>query len=435
MYSIFCYGPFYSFIRLVYCARQSKMPLSRQSGRDRSSHSPGSSIYRRQGGRRDSGVRPASSFKRQHSIRITPPPDAVDDEPEPTAPPVELMDKVDGYEYVSFDVVEVPPPTMTLPKKEEEEPERASPPSGPQLTEQEARQALLKYVSTRCCYGKSAARDMAITKIEHSCAFHYTLETFSEKRQTAWAFEPYAGGTIDSSSTDTPPGPWEIFAVPSSPFMNSNTQLEVPHTASIKTCHTCGGVGRKRCYTCSGNGYEQCYSCHGDGYKNTLSGSHERCFRCHGIGRRRCWKCNGDGLALCKGCAGTGQIKCYIRLTVAWMNHTDEHVVEHSAVPDEKIKSGSGQVVFEEEDEKLWPINHFPNTAINMASVQLIQQHATAFPAEKVLRQRQRVRIIPVTTVHYQWKNHNNTFCVFGFEKKVYAPKYPQTCCCACTVL
>ncbi|XP_022254618.1 protein SSUH2 homolog isoform X2 [Limulus polyphemus] len=366
--------------------------------------------------------------------RVTPPPDAVDDEPEPSAPPLELMDKVSGYEYVSFEVVEVPPPVAFFDENGENEPERAPPPSSPQLTEQEARQALLKHVTTRCCYGKGAARDMAITKIDHSCAFHYTLETFTEKRQTAWAFEPYFGGTVDNPSTDHPPGPWDIAATPSSSFTGSITQIEVPHTASIKTCHICGGVGRKRCFTCSGNGYEQCYSCHGDGYKNTLDGEHERCFRCHGTGRRRCWKCNGDGLALCKGCSGTGQIKCFIRLIVTWTNHIDEHVVEHSAVPDEKIKSGSGQVVFEEEDEKLWPVNHFPDTTINMASFQLVQKHATAFSAERILRQRHRVRIIPVATVHYQWKNHSNTYSVFGFEKKIHAPKYPQTCCCGCTL-
>ncbi|GFT40442.1 hypothetical protein TNCV_1646401 [Trichonephila clavipes] len=36
-------------------------------------------------------------------LHITPPPDAVDDEPEPSAPPLELMDKVRGYESASFE--------------------------------------------------------------------------------------------------------------------------------------------------------------------------------------------------------------------------------------------------------------------------------------------------------------------------------------------
>ncbi|GFS44358.1 hypothetical protein TNIN_178651 [Trichonephila inaurata madagascariensis] len=37
------------------------------------------------------------------SKHVTPPPDAVDDEPEPSAPPLELMDKVRGYESASFE--------------------------------------------------------------------------------------------------------------------------------------------------------------------------------------------------------------------------------------------------------------------------------------------------------------------------------------------
>ncbi|GBO36292.1 hypothetical protein AVEN_164245-1 [Araneus ventricosus] len=37
---------------------------------------------------------------------VTPPPDAVDDEPEPSAPPLEFMDKVRGYESASFEAGE-----------------------------------------------------------------------------------------------------------------------------------------------------------------------------------------------------------------------------------------------------------------------------------------------------------------------------------------
>ncbi|EEC11576.1 hypothetical protein ISCGN_012789 [Ixodes scapularis] len=38
-----------------------------------------------------------ASFKGSHASF------AMDDEPEPSAPPLELMDKVDGYEQASFD--------------------------------------------------------------------------------------------------------------------------------------------------------------------------------------------------------------------------------------------------------------------------------------------------------------------------------------------
>ncbi|XP_064472971.1 protein SSUH2 homolog isoform X1 [Ornithodoros turicata] len=367
------------------------------------------------------------SFKGSHASF------AMDDEP--SAPPLELMDKVGGYEEASFDAVDVPPPYDTTTPEPDQGPKREPLPSTPQVTEQEARQALIKRVSAECCYGKACAKDMAITKIEHTSAFHYTLETFTEKRQTSWCFEPYNGGPVDGPLEGTAPGPWDVSVPTPVSFQSHVASVEVPHTASVKTCHTCGGVGRKRCATCSGNGYEQCNYCQGDGHKRGLSGDNDRCFQCHGMGRKRCWKCNGDGIASCRACSGTGQIKCYIKLTVIWSNRVDDHVVEHSFVPDDQIKFVSGQLVFEEQNARIWPINHFPDTTVNMASVQLVQKHASAFKSEKIVMQRQRVRVIPVSTVHYEWKSTTGNFSVFGYERKVYAPDYPQTCCCGCSIL
>lgn len=368
---------------------------------------------------------------------VTPPPDAVDDEPEPTAPPLELMDKVPGYESASFEAIDVPPPLVPAVQKTEDESHRPPLPSIPQLTEKEVRQALLREVSSHCCYGTGVVRDMAVTEIKHSIAFHYTLETFTEKRTTCWAFEPYTGGTVDEKKINEVPSPWDIHAAPPEFFRNHTIQLEVPHTASIKTCHVCGGVGRKRCSTCSGNGWEYCFSCHGDGHKaSALESENGRCMHCHGTGRRRCWKCNGDGMALCKGCSGTGQIKCFIRLTVTWTNHMDDHVVEKvAALKADRIRSVTGEVVCEEEDCVIWPLTHFPDTTVSMASAQLIQQHASSFTSEKILKQRHRVSIVPVAAVSYKWKNHEGLFHVYGYEQKVFAPDYPQTCCCCCTIL
>jgi hypothetical protein len=35
----------------------------------------------------------------------------------------------------------------------------------------------------------------------------------------------------------------------------------------------------------------------------------------------------------------------------------------------------------------------------------------------------------------YRWKDDESDFIVYGFEKKVYAPNYPQQFCCGCSVL
>jgi len=49
--------------------------------------------------------------------------------------------------------------------------------------------------------------------------------------------------------------------------------------------------------------------------------------------------------------------------------------------------------------------------------------------------QRQRVKVVPVTVCRYRWKDEESDFIVYGFEKKVYAPNYPQQFCCGCSVL
>lgn len=43
--------------------------------------------------------------------------------------------------------------------------------SVPLLSETEAREALVKHVAQRCCYGKQAAQNMQINKINASAAF------------------------------------------------------------------------------------------------------------------------------------------------------------------------------------------------------------------------------------------------------------------------
>ncbi|XP_042896179.1 protein SSUH2 homolog isoform X2 [Parasteatoda tepidariorum] len=373
------------------------------------------------------------------NVNVTPPPDAVDDEPEPSAPPLELMDKVRGYETASFEDVTIPPPAEPDPQKLDSELQRCPLPNIPHFSEKEVRDALRKDISSHCCYSQRPVRDMCITDIKHSIAFHYTLETFTEIRTTCWAFEPYTGGTIAGSNSGSVPGPWEILAFPPTYFKNHSTQLEVPHTASLKTCHVCGGVGRKRCSTCSGKGSAYCFSCHGAGYRHitlTTGSETKDCLQCTGTGQRKCWKCSGEGMAMCKTCSGTGQIKCYLRVTIKWMNHLDDHVVEKvAALSGDRIRTASGDIVCQEEGNSLLPLTHFPDTTVNMASVQLLQKHESSFPSEKVLKQRHRVSIVPVSSVNYSWRRHEGLFYVYGYERRVYAPDYPHVCACCCCIM
>ncbi|WAR26498.1 SSUH2-like protein [Mya arenaria] len=350
--------------------------------------------------------------------------------------PIEKMYEVPGYSNMGFDGSRVPPPSYEAATRQPTQ--RAEIQGLPQIDEIEARNALLQHVSEHCCYGSGAAQSLRFTDLKHSSAFHYTLETFGEARSTAWAYDPYTNQQIDGPQNGHAPGPWDILVAPPSMFKKQQSHIEVPHSAVIKPCHTCMAMGRVQCQKCFGRGRIQCTSCDGFGHKTVFRNGeheHESCHWCHGDGSQSCCTCHGFGMVKCTCCQGHCSLKCYIKLTITWTNHLTDHIVERTALPDHLIRNVAGRVVFTETQQRVWAINHFPDAEINNASNRLVSQHTTAFPSEKILMQRHKVRIVPVTQAMYKWKDTDSDYFVYGFEKKVYAPNYPQQCCCGCTVL
>ena len=122
--------------------------------------------------------------------------------------------------------------------------------------------------------------------------FQYQLETFTEGRKTAWAFDPYSGRCalalalalalahiephpslatptgqpVDGPQNGPAPGPWDIAAQPSEMFKDEVKVFEVPHTASVKACHGCLGVGMIQCRRCLGGGQVGHVTCHAGGH-------------------------------------------------------------------------------------------------------------------------------------------------------------------------
>lgn len=86
-------------------------------------------------------------------------------------------DKNEGF---SFGTVSVPPPPC-VPEEERDRTETRGPlPVGPQITEHQARAALLAHVADRCCWGTGAAKKMAIAKINYDSAFHVSTNTSND---------------------------------------------------------------------------------------------------------------------------------------------------------------------------------------------------------------------------------------------------------------
>ena len=107
-----------------------------------------------------------------------------DGETPASGPLISLIENVEGYEALSFDMVSVPPPpdlcwprghgevsgegTMDADECEALLREQASTAT---LGEDEVRAALQDLVKRRCCYGSRAADRMLFTQISHDTAF------------------------------------------------------------------------------------------------------------------------------------------------------------------------------------------------------------------------------------------------------------------------
>ena len=170
---------------------------------------------------------------------------------------------------VSFDSVSVPPPLCIKSSPSDTNPEEKEEKEGggggkattpvvdsketiPTLTKEQAKDALIQHLTTKCCYGSGAANQMAISNMDYVPAFHYELQTFIEKRETSWTYAAHKGGEVDTPARGSAPLPWEIEESPSQMFKDEVRVVTVPHTGVVKACHKCRGTGGMTCRDCSG---------------------------------------------------------------------------------------------------------------------------------------------------------------------------------------
>merc|ERR1719347_1813182 len=153
----------------------------------------------------------------------------------------------------------------------------------------------------------------------------------------------------------------------------------------------------------------------------------DKCYYCHhskhGHGHMECEKCQAKGKVSCATCEGTAHIRSFIQLSISWSVVTAEHIVTKHNIPENLVRNASGQVAFEEEQPKVFPVDAFKDEVIKMASAQLVASHASKFPDEKILRQRHQVRVVPVTKVNYEWKGRVRSFSLTNIAR----PKYIMT--------
>lgn len=348
------------------------------------------------------------------------------------------MATVPGYSNIRFDESLLPPPPATFPTTTgSQQPEFTK---VPVITEATARQALVDYVQTQCCWGKGAASKLEFKNLASSTSYHYILESFTEARSTKWENVPFKGQPIDGPQNGPAPGPWDIVSNPLDLFQDEIRKMEVPHTASVKPFHRCRATGYLICGSCGGRGNKTCGSCHGRGKKtrrvHTKDGYRSvtrSCMSCGGRGRKRCLRCSGTGRVVCGTCDGSTNVKWFIQLTITWKNIIGHHIVEKTDLPDALIHEAAGTLGFQDTQPRVRPIALFPEPDINAASHRLVAEHD--FRDKRVLMQRHVIRMVPVTVCDYTHKDKSLTYFVYGLECKVHAPTYPDQCCWGCTIL
>lgn len=368
-------------------------------------------------------------------------PDAADDKEEvDDYVPSDMsgLQTYEGYADVGFGKEDAPPPPPP-PSYAEVATSAIEFTTAANISEEEAREALLQFVAENCCYGDKAAKQMQFDRIDPSNALHYRLETFCEKRTTCRVEVPhYPHQRVDGPHNGTPPLPWNVPVSPEREFADLEYKLPVPHTAEVRRCGVCAGRGRVRCGRCNGCGRVTCPTCSGSGRErhNSEEGIYyTTCTHCGGPGRVCCGRCDGSGRVTCGHCDGTGEMTSFIQLTVKFTNNVMDYIMEDTPMPDELVKTVSGTELFARTLPQVKPISNFPVQQINENSARLVEESRTAFPGQRQLKQRHNLRAVPVTSVAYTFKEESSTFYVYGMERKVYSPDYPHRCCWGCNIL
>ncbi|XP_062825425.1 protein SSUH2 homolog [Anolis carolinensis] len=321
----------------------------------------------------------------------------------------------------------------------------------PAISEDEAKEAFVEYVSSKCCYSKAPAMEMSLQDLQTFNTYRYRLETFTESRSTARKAEPYNGKggarivyARNWRQTETPKKEDWLHKVLEIMYMDrftywlmpnhglpekeTNWDLVKDYLKQMKACPTCGTSGRCHCQKCKGTREQQCRICKGKGYKI----NDDRCNSCMGTGTNMCNDCSGMGITECSDCKGNGQVLVYIELTIEWKNNIYKHVSDPKiGFPTKLFDEVNGMKLFEDEQLMVTPVLGFPDHAIMQASRNAVEGHRIQFGStRRILRQRQTIELILLSKVEYKWQRNSYSYYVYGNEHKVYAKDYPGTCWC-----
>ncbi|XP_054243552.1 protein SSUH2 homolog [Indicator indicator] len=262
------------------------------------------------------------------------------------------------------------------------------------LSEEEAREALVQFAASKCCYSSAPARQLVVQGLAALNTYRYQLQTFTESRSTLPASRPYKGEFVDSWQMGVPPGPWDIAVDPPPLFADCEVHLPVPHTSKV------------------------------------MDGLQQNCSHCLGSGRMRCVPCLGEGTVPCARCATKGLLLCFLELTITWKNNITEYVHDKDqGFPLSRLQEVTGKQLFSEEQPWV-TTQRLPQPLVRGAESCLALHRGQLAEHTRILGQKQTIELIPLTRVDYGWRGRLHSFYVYGNENQVYAKDYPGKCCC-----
>jgi len=272
-------------------------------------------------------------------------------------------------------------------------------------------------------------------------AYSYKIQTFTDNRGLEEAFQPFDHSYVDGQQSCGPPSRWDVALEPKEDFKNGKFKMDLPHSAIVKPCKNCGGVGRNSCGRCKGVAILKCGHCNGGGKISVFAETATKevievaqdCPRCVGAGRT---SCNGNGCRMgqvqCDVCCGQAQLKFWMVLHVEYTNDVEFFVTRREILKPKHFNKVTGISRIDQTIttgiDNLAPIAYkFDKEICSVANRCVRAQLARVGNTRKILKIRQQVKMIPVVRVHYKSEKTGayGYFFIYGNEQRV---RFPAEC-------
>mmetsp|Transcript_13412 Transcript_13412/g.26298 ORF Transcript_13412/g.26298 Transcript_13412/m.26298 type:complete len:578 (-) Transcript_13412:196-1929(-) len=305
------------------------------------------------------------------------------------------------------------------------------------LSEDEIKTCVSDWADSLCCYGKGPAGQLKVGKCTGYPSYYYKFQSFGETRHKEAKYRPYHDGPVDGG---TEPDLWDVVCHPTQDWAEHEVTTKVPHSEEVKTCHVCHGSGTVSCDRCGGSG--SCTETDNDGNSRSVT----------------CHSCNGSGRKTDPTCEGSGKLLWYKMLIAYFGAPGLDYVVEFTDLPDFLVKACKGKEIVCVEEKKCGPVELKQSPSLCQKSKEFLQRHREELESDdriRVLKQRHRISMIPIWEVVLKPGDGDvekdeegkddpfaNKLFIYGEDKRVYFPRYPQKCCCCdcmdganCTVM